>query len=208
VFNGENVRRGCGCTVPLVSNFGGRDVDRGDGVRADGGPRTVEDHHGTAAPAEVDGVDLKTDGCPVCDCMTFEEFPAGYYHCEGCGCVWSGEPTNASIAEYFGPSLDDLEDADESLPVDIDGKCRACLVNPREEGTRHCSGCHEALAADGGSTSWNYGRHAEIHADLYETRAAEAARRRAAERVETAAVGAAALLNELESESGEERGEA
>jgi hypothetical protein len=118
-------------------------------VVADGVTVTVEDNHETPAPAEVDGVDLKHDGCPVCECMTFEEFPAGYYHCDDCGCVWAGDAEDASIAEYFGPSPEDLADADESLPVEIDGQCKACFVNPREDGSRHCSSCHEALVTDG-----------------------------------------------------------
>lgn len=126
-------------------------ADRDDPeVRADGGIPTVEDSYGVPAPAEVDGVDLKREGCPVCGSEAFDEYPAGHYHCQRCWCGWGGDPENASIETYFGPSPSDLTETGTTLPVDIDEKCAACCVRPTEPDTRHCESCHDALLADGG----------------------------------------------------------
>lgn len=119
-------------------------------VATDGGMDVVEDSYGSPVPAEVDGVDLKHDGCPIDGSETFDEFPAGHYHCTTCRSGWGGDPENASIETYFGPSPGDLAATGASLPVDIDGKCAACFVRPSEPDSRHCESCHDALAADGG----------------------------------------------------------
>ncbi len=118
----------------------------------DGGIATVEDGYGAPAPAEVDGVDLKHDGCPVCACMEFVEATAGYYHCKDCGCTWAGDPENASLTAYFGPTPDDLAETGESLPVDTDGRCEACMVHERYDDSRFCASCSEELLATDGGT--------------------------------------------------------
>lgn len=58
-----------------------------------------------AAPDEYLGRNLVEDGCP-CGCMSFEEFPAGYYTCADCLASWSGDPAEAKLLTYFGGDAD------------------------------------------------------------------------------------------------------
>lgn len=98
---------------------------------ADGG--TVEDWHGTEAPASADGVDLlEADACPACESTgTFFEGPAGYFTCGRCHSTWAGDVGDAEIVTYLEWS--------EDKELVTDG-------GTDEEPTHYCEDCEEKLA--------------------------------------------------------------